>query len=393
MEPIDLESHVTSEISVVVAGNQQTGKSSLIANLCHSAFSDQYKPTVGVDYDNRILDVDGRYIKLHLWDTSGQTSFLWVAKRHIRTAHAFVLVYDVTDAASFRSMRDWIGLIDRVASARDIPKLLIGTKLDLRHKQMVSCSEAKEFAIPEGYEHIEVSSKTGKNVTAAFYILALEVLRYRRLGCVRKLGFLSPAVTFPDIHVHEDPEGPVQDGPEYSHLFKILLLGQERVGKTSLRFRFCKDYYAPGYVATAGFDYSTRTVLMEGERIKLQIWDVSGDPIYDQMRKGYYRGANAFILVYDVTDKATFASVECQLKDLDMSGQSEAPKIVIGNKSDLGHKRTVDFSSAADWADGWRIPIIETSAKNAANVDSGFLKIVMALKRQLAPWNKIYQLS
>ena len=393
MEVLDVDSTSTDEMSIVVAGDQKAGKTSIINNLCHGVFSEQYKSTVGVDYDNRILDVDGKYVKMHVWDTSGQQNFLWVAKSHIRTADAFVLVYDVTDAVSFQNLENWIRLIDRVASSRDIPKVLIGTKLDLRHKQVVSCSKAKEFAIPAGYEHIEVSSQTGKNVTAAFYILALEVIKYRRLGCVRKIGFLSPAVQFPDIHVHEDPAGPLDDGPEYSHLFKILLLGDERVGKTALRYRFCKDYFAPGYLATAGFDYSTRTVLMEGERIKVQIWDVSGDKMYDQMRKGYYRGANAFILVYDVTNKDSFANVERMLKELAMGDQSEAPKIIIGNKSDLGHKRKVDFSSAAEWADGCRIPIMETSSKNAANVDSGFLKIVMALKRQLAPWNRIYKLS
>ncbi len=393
MSAYPLESKISAEMSVVVIGDQRTGKSSLIQTLCHSMFRKEHTATVGIDYDNRVLDVDGQFVSIHLWDTSGQENFLWVAKKYIGSADGLVFVYDLTEEDSFESLKRWLQLVNRAAPASNLPKLLIGNKLDLRHKQTVSSHRAKEFAIPEGMDHIEVSSNSGQNVSAAFYILASAILRYRKLGAGHRLGLDNyPAVSFSDIHSQEDVAR-IDDSPEYQHLFKILLVGDARCGKTSLRYKFCRDYFTPEYTATCGFDYSTRTVLIDGEKIKLQVWDVSGDEVYDQTRRGYYRGANAFVICYDVTQKRSFQKAELFLKELDMAGESDSPKIVVGTKSDLSHKRKVDFSQASEWADGWRLPIVETSARHGGNIDVAFLKLASALKRQLAPWKRLYDFS
>ena len=81
------------------------------------------------------------------------------------------------------------------------------------------------------------------------------------------------------------------------------------------------------------------------------------------------------------------------LKELDMYEQSDAPKIIVGNKCDINDKRRVDYFSAREWADGWRVPLVEVSARNGANVDAAFFKVTMALKRQLAPWKRLYDFS
>lgn len=74
-------------------------------------------------------------------------------------------------------------------------------------------------------------------------------------------------------------------------------------------------------------------------------------------------------------------------------GQSDTPKIVVGNKCDLTRRRCVDSSTAREWASGWRVPIIETSASSGDNVGAPFLKLTIALKRHLAPWKRVYNFS
>ncbi|KAI0228298.1 Ras-related protein Rab-1A [Lamellibrachia satsuma] len=262
--------------------------------------------------------------------------------------------------------------------------------------QVVSASRAKEFAIPEDMSHIEVSSVSGHNINVAFYMLAAEVLRYRKLGTIHRLAMLDYPLGYSDLDVHEDPSENAElcdDGPQYTHLFKILLLGAPRTGKTSLRYRFCRNHFSPEYHATSGIEYTTRTVLVDGERVKVQIWDVSGDDIYSHIRKSYYKGANGFIIVYDATNMQTFVKAEHLLKELSMYGQSDTPKIVVGNKCDLTRRRCVDSSTAREWASGWRVPIIETSASSGDNVGAPFLKLTIALKRHLAPWKRVYNFS
>lgn len=391
-DSLDLESQVSAEMKVVLLGDTRAGKSSIIQQFSQRWFTQDYGATVGVDYDCRILEVDGTFVKIHLWDVSGQDSFLWLAKKHMKEADGFVFVYDVTEPETFEAIPRWLSYVQRCGRAYNLPKLLMGNKYDERHRIAVSASRAKEYAIPEGMNHIEVSAKDGRNINAAFYILANEILRFRKLGCIKSIG--GPEIPLQEIH--EDPASTmkiVDNGPDYAHMFKILVVGGSRVGKTCLRYRFCRDHFSPEYYGTAGFDYSTRTVLVDNEKVKIQVWDVSGDEVYDQTRKSYYKGANGFIIVYDVCDKDSFGQTEMLLKELDMYEQSDAPKIVVGNKCDVIDKRKVDYVTAREWADGWRVPLIEASARNGANVDALFFKLALALKRQLAPWKRLYNFS
>ena len=240
--------------------------------------------------------------------------------------------------------------------------------------------------------HIQVSSRLNKNIQAAFYSLCAEILRHRKLGCIKEIG--GPQLTYDAFTYTDGAEmEPIQSGPEYSHMFKILLLGSTRSGKTCLRFRFASDHYAPEYYTTAGFDYSSRTCIVEGHKVKVQLWDISGDAVYDNLRRGYYKAANGFILTYDVGSLKSFYRAEKLLKELDMSGNDDSPKVLMGTKCDLRDKRTVSFQMAKEFADGWKLPVIETSARLGTNVDVGFMKLILALKKQLAPWKRVYDFS
>ena len=346
---------------------------------------------------NSLLQVDGKFVKMHLYDTSGMTSFLWLAKKHMEEADGFAFVYDVTDMTTLTSLESWHALAQRCARAQNLPKLLVGNKADLRHKQVVGASTAREFGIPEGMVHIEVSAQRGKCLNLGFYLLASEILKHRKLGTVQRMGQSTNLAIFTSDDMFEEqplerPLVAARDDEEYAHLFKIMLVGAPRSGKTSLRFRFCNDHYSAEYIATAGFDYSKRSILIDNERVCVQVWDVAGDEVYNTTRHNYYKGANGFIVLYDVSHEESFTKAERLLKELDMAGMDSAPKILVGNKCDV-RKQQVDFSVVKDFADGWRIPVLEASARYGTNVDSAFMKVIFALKRQLAPWKRLYNWS
>ena len=124
-----------------------------------------------------------------------------------------------------------------------------------------------------------------------------------------------------------------------------------------------------------------------------QVWDVSGDPIYEHTRRGYYKGADAYIITYDVTDHASFTQAEYMLKDLDLCGEADSPKVLVGNKLDKKGKKTVTYQSGKDFSDGWRLSFIETSARYGDNVDKAFSRLIVALKRHHAPWRQVYSFS
>lgn len=96
----------------------------------------------------------------------------------------------------------------------------------------------------------------------------------------------------------------------FDYMFKILLIGNSAVGKTSFLFRYCDDTFTSAFVSTVGIDFKVKTVMRDGKRVKLQIWDTAGQERYRTITTAYYRGAMGFILMYDVTSEESFTAVQ-----------------------------------------------------------------------------------
>lgn len=105
-----------------------------------------------------------------------------------------------------------------------------------------------------------------------------------------------------------DGTGPVE--ASFDYMFKILLIGNSAVGKTSFLFRYCDDTFTHAFVSTVGIDFKVKTVVRGSKRVKLQIWDTAGQERYRTITTAYYRGAMGFILMYDVTNEDSFSAVQ-----------------------------------------------------------------------------------
>lgn len=172
--------------------------------------------------------------------------------------------------------------------------------------------------------------------------------------------------------------------PEYDYLFKLLLIGDSGVGKSCMLLRFADDTYTESYISTIGVDFKIRTVELEGKTIKLQIWDTAGQERFRTITSSYYRGAHGIIIVYDVTDQESFDNVKQWLQEIDRYACEKVNTLLVGNKSDLTTKRMVTYEAAKEFADSVDMEFLETSAKNATNVEKAFMVMAAQIKKRMA---------
>lgn len=170
---------------------------------------------------------------------------------------------------------------------------------------------------------------------------------------------------------------------EYDYLFKLLLIGDSGVGKSCLLLRFADDTYTESYISTIGVDFKIRTVELDGKTIKLQIWDTAGQERFRTITSSYYRGAHGIIVVYDVTDSESFNNVKQWLHEIDRYASENVNKLLVGNKADLTSKRSVTFDQGKEFADSLGIEFLETSAKNATNVEKAFMTMASQIKSRM----------
>jgi len=171
---------------------------------------------------------------------------------------------------------------------------------------------------------------------------------------------------------------------EYDYVFKLVLIGDSGVGKSCLLLRFADDTYTESHISTIGVDFKIRTIQLDGKTIKLQIWDTAGQERFRTITSSYYRGAHGIIVVYDTTDSETFEHVKTWLHEIERYASENVNKLLVGNKSDLTTKRQVETEAAKEFADSASIPFLETSAKNATNVEDAFMTMAGEIKKRMA---------
>jgi Ras-related protein Rab-1A len=170
---------------------------------------------------------------------------------------------------------------------------------------------------------------------------------------------------------------------EHDYFFKILLIGDSGVGKSCLLLRFADDSWTETHISTIGVDFKIKTLNIDGKTVKLQIWDTAGQERFRTITSSYYRGAQGIILVYDCTDKESFNNVKQWMGEIDRYACENVNKLLVGNKCDLVDEKTVDTNTAKEFAAGYEIPFIETSAKTAHNVEQCFVSLATAIKNRM----------
>ncbi|XP_051888951.1 LOW QUALITY PROTEIN: ras-related protein Rab-37-like [Pristis pectinata] len=166
---------------VMLIGDSGVGKTCFLVQFKDHAFlAGSYIATVGIDFRNKVVVVDGVKVKLQIWDTAGQERFRSVTHAYYRDAQALLLLYDITSKSSFDNIRAWLTEVHEYAQ-QDVVIMLLGNKADITSERAIKREEGEKLAREYGVPFIETSAKTGINVELAFLAVAKE-LKHRSVN-------------------------------------------------------------------------------------------------------------------------------------------------------------------------------------------------------------------
>ncbi|OAY66807.1 Ras-related protein Rab-21 [Ananas comosus] len=161
--------------------------------------------------------------------------------------------------------------------------------------------------------------------------------------------------------------------------FKLVLLGDGRVGKTSLVLRYVNNVFSEKQEATVQASYLKKRLVIEGVPVTLSIWDTAGQEKFHALGPIYYRDADAALLVYDITDSDTFLRVKKWVEELQQMAPKNIVMAIAANKSDLVRSKKLNIQEAESCAEAIGAKLFVTSAKSGAGTDDVFLYIAKRL--------------
>ena len=173
------------------------------------------------------------------------------------------------------------------------------------------------------------------------------------------------------------------DSSEYDYLFKLVVIGDSGVGKSSICTRYTKGAFNEMFLTTIGVDFECHTIALDDKIIKLQIWDTAGQERFKAITNSFYRGAHGIIIVFDVTNWESFDNVKHWLEEVNRREDVTTYKLLLGNKCDQDRKRIISFDAANEFSNRLNIPYLETSAKDAINVDQAFINMASEIKSRV----------
>ncbi len=181
----------------------------------------------------------------------------------------------------------------------------------------------------------------------------------------------------------------MKKGNNRSWQFKTILIGDGSVGKTSIRRKYMGESFVTSHIATIGVDFAKKVIEREGTNVWLIIWDLAGQPTYESVRRHYYIGCHAIILVYSTIDRDTFDNSSKWLIEAHKYMGKLPPTVIIANKVDLRPSRSSDEIVTREEGEKFakvfnerlEVPVIfkETSALTGENINEAFAELVELL--------------
>uniref|UniRef100_A0A671NHD9 Ras-related protein Rab-6B-like n=1 Tax=Sinocyclocheilus anshuiensis TaxID=1608454 RepID=A0A671NHD9_9TELE len=161
--------------------------------------------------------------------------------------------------------------------------------------------------------------------------------------------------------------------------FKLVFLGEQSVGKTSLITRFMYDSFDNTYQATIGIDFLSKTMYLEDRTVRLQLWDTAGQERFRSLIPSYIRDSTVAVVVYDITNVSSFQLTSKWIDDVRTERGSDVIIMLVGNKTDLEEKRQITIEEGEQRAKELNVMFIETSAKTGSNVKQVSLRVLHCL--------------
>ena len=160
----------------IIVGDPSVGKSNLLMKFAHNKFTEEYQATIGVEFGAKNIEFNNQIYRIQIWDTAGQENFRSITRAYYKNSVCAMVVYDITNLESFQHVQNWIEDIQN-QSPKTVTIVLIGNKIDLEDKRVISYDEGNEFAIKNGIIFAETSAKTGDGIEDIFMKSAKEIVK------------------------------------------------------------------------------------------------------------------------------------------------------------------------------------------------------------------------
>ena len=158
----------------IIIGDASVGKSNLLMKFAHNKFTDEYQTTIGVEFGAKNIHINDQIYRIQIWDTAGQENFRSITRAYFKNCVCAMVVYDITCRKSFENIQNWLQDVHD-QSPETVLIALIGNKIDLEDKRIVSTEEGEEYAIQNGLLFMETSAKSGEGVEEIFKKTAQEI--------------------------------------------------------------------------------------------------------------------------------------------------------------------------------------------------------------------------
>ena len=164
------------QFKYIIVGDSSVGKSNLLSKFAHGKFTEDYQATIGVEFGAKNIEIEQQIYRVQIWDTAGQENFRSITKAYYKNSVCAMVVYDITNDNSFKHVQNWIEDI-RNQSSKTVLIILVGNKIDLEDKRVISYDEGNEFAMKNGIIFGETSAKTGVGIEEIFYKSIKEIIK------------------------------------------------------------------------------------------------------------------------------------------------------------------------------------------------------------------------
>lgn len=170
----------------------------------------------------------------------------------------------------------------------------------------------------------------------------------------------------------------------YNYLFKIVVVGDHNSGKSCILLRFAENTFRQDHISTLGVDFKLKTIKLNKDKVRLELWDTAGLERYRTIYNSYYHSAHGIMCVYDMTNEKSFDNLENYwLKEIKNHAPQNAVLLLVGNKADLEAERKVDFDRAERLAKRIGVSLYEVSAKTGINCDEAFNDLASVMRDRL----------
>lgn len=166
-------------LKLLLIGDMAVGKTSLLLKFCDDKFSTNLMSTIGIDFKIKTLEINGKKVKLQIWDTAGQEKYHTITTAYYRGSQGIMMVYDITNLQSFENINRWVKNINDYADDTAV-KMIVANKIDMefdeKRGRLISKNRGTELALNHDMDFIETSAKTGENIEQAFELLVRRIL-------------------------------------------------------------------------------------------------------------------------------------------------------------------------------------------------------------------------